>query len=195
MRRASLQDLRLFAQAPEKNTLQHCSAAAAVAQALRGPCGDARAQAGRAHPSRPPLVLAWIAEAVGDLATKRLRGQLSYKMALCRKLHHEVQDLCGNVRVYCRPRPLRASDARRDDGVVSVPSHQIINLRRDLSTGASGGAAERGLSSLIFEYDRVFQPDSSQSEVYSETEELVLGALDGCVVCVMADILICTPMV
>ena len=127
--------------------------------------------------------------------TKRLRGKLSYETALRRKLHHEVQDLRGNVRVYCRPRPSRASDARRDDGVVSVPSHQIINLRRDLSTGASGGAAERGLSSLIFEYDRVFQPDSSQSEVYSETEELVLGALDGCVVCVMADILICTPMV
>ena len=35
--------------------------------------------------------------------TKRLRGKLSYETALRRKLHHEVQDLRGNVRVYCRP--------------------------------------------------------------------------------------------
>ena len=116
-----------------------------------------------------------------------LRDQLSHETAFRRKLHHEVQDLRGNVRVYCRPRPIRkkaddVSIAPSQTGILSVPSHEIINLTRkntDISTNSN-------TITMSFEYDRVFHSESTQKEVYSEMEELILGALDGYVLCVMA---------
>lgn len=39
---------------------------------------------------------------------------------------------------------------------------------------------------MTFEFDGIFQSDSSQKVVYSEMEELVLGVLDGYNVCIMA---------
>jgi len=75
-----------------------------------------------------------------------LRAKLSLESTTRRKLHHEVQDLRGNVRVYCRPRPSRSScdgdqltkhthdakDRHNEDacGIISVPSHDTLVLHR-----------------------------------------------------------------
>lgn len=40
-------------------------------------------------------------------------------------------------------------------------------------------------SSRSFEFDRVLSPDTTQSELYDEMEEMVLGSLDGYGVCIM----------
>merc|ERR1712071_682182 len=50
----------------------------------------------------------------------RLREQLSHETAFRRKLHHEVQDLRGTIRVYCRPRPPRQ---RMADVLISKSSN------------------------------------------------------------------------
>ena len=152
-----------------------------------------------------------------------LRNQLSHETAFRRKLHHEVQDLRGCVRVYCRPRPLRQQvgqiviansnnnnnnnnnlpDPNRLTGIISVPSHEIINLHRLNTTTPSvipttplrtttqnnnnnNNNENNSSAPLSFECDRVFTPETTQKELYSEMEELTLGALDGYNVCVMA---------
>jgi len=111
---------------------------------------------------------------------KRLRNQLSLESATRRKLLSEVQDLRGSVRVYCRARPPSSKGAK----IISVPSHDTVLVHRErvVSTVESGYAST---SPMSFEFDKVFEPSCSQSELYSEVEELVMGVLDGYNVCLL----------
>jgi len=109
-----------------------------------------------------------------------LRDRLARESAMRRKLLNEVQDLRGNVRVYCRPRPFRSERNNNcDSSIISVPSHETIILHRENVMGDT-------VTPMSFEFDRVFYPDSAQKDIYSEMEELVLGALDGFNICLMA---------
>ena len=84
-------------------------------------------------------------------------------MKLRKKLHNELVDLKGNIRVYCRVRPLIGEDGggklgenvvsfdRNDDGIVMVQSKE---------------------SSKKFEMDRVFSPGSSQEQVRRHKTDL-----------------------
>lgn len=85
----------------------------------------------------------------------------------------------GNVRVYCRPQP-RLNGATID--IASVPSSNVIVLHRDRDQDGDGDSP----APISFEFDRVFSPESDQKEIYSEVEELALGALDGFNICLMA---------
>ena len=80
------------------------------------------------------------------------------EMKLRKRLHNELVDLKGNIRVYCRVRPFISEDGvanssrapsiitfdERDDGVLSV---------------SNKGAVKH------FEMEKVFQPTSTQEEV------------------------------
>jgi hypothetical protein len=45
---------------------------------------------------------------------------------------------------------------------------------------------ETGLISKRFEFDTVFQPTSTQEEVFAEVQPLVISAMDGYNVCIFA---------
>ena len=108
-----------------------------------------------------------------------LKNQLALEMANRRKLLHEVQDLRGVVRVYCRPKPLPIStEIQSPTSIVSVPSNDVLLLHKASDDGED--------IHMCFEFDRMFTPHASQSEVYMEMEELVLGALDGFNSCLIA---------
>jgi kinesin family protein C2/C3 len=108
-----------------------------------------------------------------------LKNQLALEMANRRKLLHEVQDLRGVVRVYCRPKPLPISTENQSPtSIVSVPSNDVLLLHKTSDDGED--------IHMCFEFDRMFAPHASQSEVYMEMEELVLGALDGFNSCLIA---------
>lgn len=122
----------------------------------------------------------------------RLREKLALESSTRRKLLHEVQDLRGITRVYCRPRACHQPGTSKGKGnakmtgIVSLPSQDTLLLHRErvLPKGATEGAAST--RPLSFEFDRVFDPDLKQNEVYAEVEEVMLGVLDGYKVCVMA---------
>jgi kinesin family protein C1 len=86
-----------------------------------------------------------------------------------------VQDLKGNIRVFCRVRP--ATDA--DDGSkhISFPAGEPgkMQLKTSGST-VSGGKKEK---TSTFAFDKVFGPMASQASVFAEVGELVQSALDG----------------
>jgi kinesin family member C2/C3 len=105
----------------------------------------------------------------------RLQEKLAMESASRRKLLHEVQDLRGSVRVYCRPCP-NASNSNK--GLVSLPSHDTILLHREKFVDYA--------APVSFEFDRVFEPHALQQDVYSELEEVCLGVLDGFNICLMA---------
>jgi len=120
--------------------------------------------------------MAQVLEALRTTKTEseRIRQRLAFEMTSRRKLLNEVQDLRGVVRVYCRPRLLLDVNNAK---VLSMPSQDTIVLRRP---------KKKGTAEMSFEFDRVFDPDSSQQDVFTEIGEVCLGVLDGYNICVMA---------
>jgi hypothetical protein len=118
-----------------------------------------------------------------------LREKLAVESATRRRLLHEVQDLRGVVRVYCRPRPLTLMDGNSSPTsittsntstkpILSVSSQETLLLHRDRLPNCEDATP------MSFEFDGIFH-DKKQKAVYSEMEELVLGVLDGYNVCIM----------
>ncbi|EDV22960.1 uncharacterized protein TRIADDRAFT_28367 [Trichoplax adhaerens] len=105
-----------------------------------------------------------------------------------RKLHNCVQELKGNIRVFCRVRPLTNSE-----GAKMYPSHIIFaegsdaNIKLLQSSQPSDTPSTKGNSNKYeFKFDKVFHPDSSQENVFNEVSQLVQSALDGYNVCIFA---------
>ncbi|KAI0342964.1 kinesin-domain-containing protein [Trametopsis cervina] len=135
---------------------------------------------------------------------------------LRRKLHNMVQELKGNIRVFCRVRPLLSSDLPSDglarswgsssslNSDASTPSpeyeekfkeslkaeiifpdkldHKEIILR---SSSESATGQERK-DEWNFTFDRVFDPRSTQAEVFEEISLLAQSCVDGYNVCIFA---------
>uniref|UniRef100_A0A7S4IAA4 Kinesin motor domain-containing protein n=1 Tax=Odontella aurita TaxID=265563 RepID=A0A7S4IAA4_9STRA len=112
---------------------------------------------------------------------RMLRERLARETAMRRKLSDEVQDLRGSVRVFCRP---RLTQSGGEDTILTAMSHDILQMRRDLMIAPSGDAELA--PPLSFEFDHIFTPEISQKDVYAEVEKLVLSAMDGYNICVMA---------
>ncbi|KAG6756555.1 hypothetical protein POTOM_039986 [Populus tomentosa] len=96
-----------------------------------------------------------------------------------KKLHNTILELKGNIRVFCRVRPLIPEDSPGSDGkVVSYPT----------TTEALGRAVEltQNGQKYSFTFDKVFMPDASQEDVFVEISQLVQSALDGYKVCIFA---------
>lgn len=90
-----------------------------------------------------------------------------------RKLHNLVQELKGNIRVYCRVRPL--NPAFEVGSCISFPAPDEIRI-----TNASMG------SNKTWQFNQVYKEDSQQAEVFAGIRDLVVSMLDGYNVCIFA---------
>ncbi|KAL0362272.1 UNVERIFIED_CONTAM: Kinesin-like protein KIN-14C [Sesamum calycinum] len=91
---------------------------------------------------------------------------------LRKKLHNTILELKGNIRVFCRVRPLLSDDGvGTDTKVVSFPTAMEV-LGRGIDLTQNG-------QKHSFTYDKVFMPDDSQEDVFVEISQLVQSALDG----------------
>ncbi|CAM9368506.1 unnamed protein product [Phaeothamnion confervicola] len=87
-----------------------------------------------------------------------------------RAIHNALMDLKGNIRVMARVRPVLEVERLQvgaDANVTEFPSDEDIVVQKDEATRSR------------FEYDRVFTPASTQAEVFSEVQALVMSCLDG----------------
>ena len=123
-----------------------------------------------------------------------------------RKLHNELQELRGNIRVFCRIRPPGTNNAAR-------AKHSATTANTDTSSKLSGNKSTAGLetvlpinrvtdtqisirtennntnassSTKIMELDHIFGPQSSQQQVFKEVEPLVTSVMDGYHSCILA---------
>ncbi|EIE19659.1 kinesin-domain-containing protein, partial [Coccomyxa subellipsoidea C-169] len=88
------------------------------------------------------------------------------------RLYNEVQDLKGNIRVFCRVQP----------GYCILPTGCS-------EVGEEGELAvynPRGGPRKLYKFDKVFGCDSTQEEVYEDTKALIRSVLDGYNVCIFA---------
>ncbi|KAJ4902119.1 Kinesin-5 [Raphanus sativus] len=106
--------------------------------------------------------------------------QLFEGEVLRKKLHNTILELKGNIRVFCRVRPLLPDDGggRQEASVIAYPTSSE-SLGRGIDVVQSGNKHP-------FTFDKVFDHGASQEEVFFEISQLVQSALDGYKVCIFA---------
>jgi hypothetical protein len=95
-----------------------------------------------------------------------------------KKLHNEMEDMKGKIRVYVRVRPLSKTETEKRCQIAAVrDSKTSINIKNPDGTIAKS-----------FEFDQVFagSENNSQVDIFRDTKHLVMSVLDGFNVCIFA---------
>ncbi|XP_059034633.1 kinesin-like protein KIFC1 isoform X3 [Mustela lutreola] len=111
-----------------------------------------------------------------------------------RRLHNQLQELKGNIRVFCRVRPVLPGEPTPSPGFLLFPSGPGGSSDTPTRLSVSRSDERRGTLSGTpapttrhdFSFDRVFPPGSGQDQVFEEIAMLVQSALDGYPVCIFA---------
>ncbi|XP_062117757.1 kinesin-like protein KIN-14L [Humulus lupulus] len=93
-----------------------------------------------------------------------------------RTLYNMVQDLKGNIRVYCRIRPSFNAEATSVIDFIGEDGSLVL-----LDPSKPGKDGRR-----VFNFNRVFGPIASQDEIYKDTQPLIRSVMDGYNVCIFA---------
>mmetsp|Transcript_13440 Transcript_13440/g.20312 ORF Transcript_13440/g.20312 Transcript_13440/m.20312 type:complete len:990 (+) Transcript_13440:473-3442(+) len=120
-----------------------------------------------------------------EVATKKLKsfqkeydemqGTLHSSQEKVRKLYNQIEDMKGKIRVYARCRPFNDKDPEPQETIthfIDDTSMKVVPLN---------DREER-----VYNFNRVFRPDSSQDEVFKDTKDLIRSSLDGYNVCIFA---------
>ncbi|KAJ3254975.1 kinesin-like nuclear fusion protein [Boothiomyces macroporosus] len=117
----------------------------------------------------------------------QMEDKLRKEESIRRALHNTIQELKGNIRVFCRMRPLLGEEITKNDESlcqINFPeTENSIELVQYLENAAGN---KTNAKTTPFQFDKVFQPTASQAEVFSEISQLVQSALDGYNVCIFA---------
>ncbi|KAG7450688.1 kinesin-domain-containing protein [Guyanagaster necrorhizus] len=121
------------------------------------------------------------AEVIAALRTdvEALKSEAIDAESVRRQLHNTIQELKGNIRVFCRVRPdpspelanVSYSKEKRDITVTSTSESATGQQRKDVHS---------------FTFDRVFEPNATQAEVFEEVSQLAQSCTDGYNVCIFA---------
>ncbi|KAK8573488.1 hypothetical protein V6N13_009579 [Hibiscus sabdariffa] len=94
-----------------------------------------------------------------------------------KRLYNEVIELKGNIRVFCRCRPLNQAE-------ISNGSCSVVEF--DPSQDNELQIVSSDSSKKQFKFDHVFRPEDSQEAVFARTKPIVTSVLDGYNVCIFA---------
>ncbi|XP_050207091.1 kinesin-like protein KIN-14R isoform X2 [Mercurialis annua] len=106
-----------------------------------------------------------------------LKAKYSEEQAKRKELYNQIQAAKGNIRVFCRCRPL--SKAESSSGCTTVVD---FDAAKDGDLGILAGGSTR----KTFKFDRVYTPRDNQVDVFADASPLVLSVLDGYNVCIFA---------
>ncbi|WFC96359.1 kinesin-like nuclear fusion protein [Malassezia brasiliensis] len=112
-------------------------------------------------------------------ATKQRNSQLENDLiaaeSLRRKLHNQVQELRGNVRVYARVRPPRNDGAQ---ATIRFPD-AMLHTQIEVAAQTENAVGAPTVRQHHFAFDHVFGPQASQEDVFAEVADLMQSVLDG----------------
>ncbi|PPR80890.1 hypothetical protein GOBAR_AA39823 [Gossypium barbadense] len=115
---------------------------------------------------------------------KKLKGLVdaarNYHLTLAenRILYNEIQDLKGNIRVYCRIRPFLPGKSKKQTTIEYIGENGELVVSNPLK--------QRKDAHRLFRFNKVFSPATNQEEVYLDTQPLIRSVLDGYNVCIFA---------
>ncbi|CAM0145468.1 unnamed protein product [Urochloa decumbens] len=114
---------------------------------------------------------------LGNKIQELSKAALGYNQAVKenRNLYNMLQELRGNIRVFCRIRPPLHSE--------SISS--IEHVGHDGSVMVCDPVKLQS-TCKIFQFNKVFGPTTTQDEVYKETQPLIRSIMDGYNVCIFA---------
>ncbi|KAG7611439.1 Kinesin motor domain [Arabidopsis suecica] len=95
-----------------------------------------------------------------------------------RRLYNEVQELKGNIRVYCRIRPFLQGQNKKQTSIEYTGENGELVVANPLKQGKD--------TYRLFKFNKVFGPESTQEEVFLDTRPLIRSILDGYNVCIFA---------
>jgi kinesin family protein C1 len=111
-------------------------------------------------------------------------AKLRAEETLRRKLHNQVQELKGNIRVFARVRPILGSD-EEEPAKITFPDEKEDSKEVVIKGPETKSALGKSTSSKnAFSFDRVFGPSTANADVFDEISQLVQSALDGYNVCI-----------
>merc|ERR1719510_558693 len=95
------------------------------------------------------------------------------EMSLRRKYFNQLQELRGNIRVFCRVRPLLPFETKKGyRSCVTFPEEgQLIVHQADKKT--------EDIIEHFFEFDQVYNPETSQEDACLDTSEYIQSVMDG----------------
>eukprot|EP00826_Nyctotherus_ovalis_P048488 TRINITY_DN5720_c0_g1_i2.p1 TRINITY_DN5720_c0_g1~~TRINITY_DN5720_c0_g1_i2.p1 ORF type:complete len:527 (+),score=128.48 TRINITY_DN5720_c0_g1_i2:451-2031(+) len=111
-------------------------------------------------------------------ATTLLTKQLEMYEEQRRQMHKHIQQLKGNIRVFCRVKPIAQSKA------TSVAFPELIGGDSACKALTMVSIGKEQVASYLF--DCVFPPSCSQKEVFEEVAPFLQSSLDGENVCIFA---------
>ncbi|KAK9363812.1 P-loop containing nucleoside triphosphate hydrolase protein [Lipomyces starkeyi] len=117
-----------------------------------------------------------------------VREKLVKEETLRRILHNQVQELKGNIRVFCRVRPPHnnevsdVADIKYPDGSIEGREIELTGPSNESALGMAMGTVTT--KTHVFAFDKVFGPRSNNQEIFCEISQLVQSALDGYNVCI-----------
>ncbi|XP_076243084.1 protein claret segregational [Calliopsis andreniformis] len=123
-----------------------------------------------------------------ELSTERNELQsLIHTMDKDRRiLHNAIQEMKGNIRVFCRVRPRTPNELGRPMCTMNFIDECTIEVgKMDGSDAISCSGKLRG-TRQEFSFDKVFPPTAKQADIFEELALLVQSALEGYNVCVFA---------
>lgn len=130
---------------------------------------------GSMYPKFQTALQNWIVQR--EVNSKKLVVDYQEEMALRRHYFNLIQELKGNIRVYCRVRPMSDRDrtSPTDIGAVTYPSVGELVVHN---------AGRNNTSS--YEFEKIFDPQIKQEQVFAEVADLIVSVLDGYNVCIFA---------
>ncbi|XVF09608.1 hypothetical protein REPUB_Repub07fG0108500 [Reevesia pubescens] len=105
-------------------------------------------------------------------------GNYHEVLAENQKLFNELQDLKGNIRVFCRIRPFLPGQTEKQTIVENIGENGQLVISNHSKPGKDGQRS--------FKFNKVFGPAATQGEVFLDIQPFVQSVLDGYNVCIFA---------
>ncbi|GMI94118.1 MALECTIN DOMAIN KINESIN 2 [Hibiscus trionum] len=106
-----------------------------------------------------------------------LKVKYSEEQAKRKELYNQIQETKGNIRVFCRCRPLNKEE-------ISAGCASIVDF--DAAKDGDLGILTGGFIKKSFKFDRVYTPKDDQVDVFADASPFVTSVLDGYNVCIFA---------
>ncbi|GLU20244.1 hypothetical protein SLE2022_364540 [Rubroshorea leprosula] len=106
-----------------------------------------------------------------------LKLKYSEEQAKRKELYNQIQENKGNIRVFCRCRPLKKEE-------IAAGSATVVDF--DAAKDGDLGILTGSSLKKTFKFDRVYTPKDNQVDVFADASPLVTSVLDGYNVCIFA---------